>query len=136
LHSLQACHREDQEPYFSQGFCIDSSKITNVVLDSAVLSLGSFEAIIGETEFITSASLVGLTFSDTNPVDMRRLLDISTLDNVTVDKALFERYAAEFNAFAALPGNTVTVVPEPSAIGLLAMGLLALVNAKRDRRAP
>ena len=67
---------------------------------------------------------------------MRRLLDIATLDNVTVDKALFERYAAEFSAFDALSGNTLTVVPEPATIGSLAIGLLALVGTKRHRRAP
>ena len=63
-------------------------------------------------------SLVGLSFSDTSPDDLSNLLTLETLDNVRVDQALFDRYAAEFNAFDAIPGNTVTVVPEPSAIFL------------------
>ena len=45
-------------------------------------------------------------------------MSIPTLINVRVDPTLFNRYAAEFNAFDAIAGNTVTVVPEPSAIFL------------------
>ena len=83
-----------------------------------MLSLGSFQAIIAATQFISTASLVGLSFSDTSPDDLSNLLTLERLDNVRVDQALFDRYAAEFNAFDAIPGNTVTVVPEPSAIFL------------------
>ena len=83
-----------------------------------MLSLGSFQAIVGETQSISNVSLVGLSFSDTSPDDLSNLLTLETLDNVRVDQALFDRYAAEFNAFDAIPGNTVTVVPEPSAIFL------------------
>ena len=66
----------------------------------------------------TTASLVDLSFSDTSPDDLSNLLSIATLKNIRVDQALLNRYAAEFNAFDAIPGNTVTVVPEPSAIFL------------------
>ena len=83
-----------------------------------MLSLGSFQAIIAATRSISTASLVGLSFSDTSPDDLSNLLTLEGLDNVRVDQALFDRYAAEFNAFDAIPGNTVTVVPEPSAIFL------------------
>ena len=55
--------------------------------------------------------LVGLTFSNGKPTDLSHLLDISTLDHITVDQALFDQYADEFNTFAAMEGNTLTVVP-------------------------
>jgi Leucine-rich repeat (LRR) protein len=97
----------------SSGFCADTSEITDLILDDAVLSLGSFQAIVGETQFISNVSLVGLSFSDTSPDDLSNLLSIATLENVRVDQALFNRYAAEFNAFDAIPGNTVTVVVTP-----------------------
>jgi Leucine-rich repeat (LRR) protein len=100
------------------GFCADASEITDLIMDDAVLSLGSFQAIVGETQFISHVSLVGLSFSDTSPDDLSNLLTLEGLDNVRVDQALFDRYAAAFNAFDAIPGNTVTVVPEPSAIFL------------------
>jgi Leucine-rich repeat (LRR) protein len=104
----------------SSGFCADTSEITDLILDDAVLSPGSFQAIVGQAQFISNVSLAGLSFSDTNPDDLSNLLSIATLKNVRVDQALFNRYAAEFNAFDAIPGNTVTVVPEPSTIFLLA----------------
>jgi hypothetical protein len=97
------------------GFCADPSEITEVILDGAVLSLGSFEAIVGEANLISNVSLVGLRFSDMSPDDLSNLLNLQRLDNVRVDQALFDRYAAEFNAFDEVPGNTVTLVPEPSA---------------------
>jgi Leucine-rich repeat (LRR) protein len=104
--------------FFGSGFCADSLEITDLILDDAVLSLGSFEAIVGETTGISNVSLVGLRFSDMSPDDLSNLLSLEQLDNVRVDQALFDRYAAEFNAFDAIPGNTVTVVPEPSAFFL------------------
>jgi Leucine-rich repeat (LRR) protein len=117
----------------SGGFCVGGSGITDLILDDAVLSPGSFQAIVGETEFISNVSLVGLAFSDGNPGDISALLSISTLDNIRVDQALFDRYAAEFNAFDAIPGNTVTVVPEPSAIVLCIVAWI-LGWAFRQRR--
>jgi Leucine-rich repeat (LRR) protein len=87
---------------------------TDLVLDRAQLSLGSFQTIVGANQLISNLSLAGLTFLDGNPANLSALLNIQTLDDVRVDQALFNRYAAEFNAFASIPGNTVTVVPEPS----------------------
>ncbi len=115
------------------GFCADTAEITDLIMDDAVLSLGSFQVIVGETQFISTASLVGLNFSDTSPDDLSNLLTLETLDNVRVDQALFDRYAAEFNAFDAIPGNTVTVVPEPSAI-LLCTAAWILGWSFRQRR--
>ena len=89
---------------------MDSDEITSLTLDDAVLSLGSFHAIVGETNSITDVSLVGLTFSDENPSDLAALLGIGPLDNVTVDQALFDSYADEFNSFAEEAGNTLTVI--------------------------
>jgi hypothetical protein len=95
----------------TRGFCADTSEFTDLILDDAVLSPGSFQGIIAATPVISTASLVGLGFSDTNPDDLSNLLTLDTLDNVRVDQALFDRYAAEFNAFAAIASYTVTVVP-------------------------
>jgi hypothetical protein len=123
------------------GFCVDAGEITDLILDDAVLNQGSFQAIVGATgglfsnvsPLITNVSLVGLAFSDGNPADLSALLNISTLDNVRVDQALFDRYAAEFVAFDALPGNTVTVanlpagLPDYDASGLVEQADLDLV---------
>ena len=43
-------------------------------------------------------------------VRLASLLNIDSLDNVTVDQALFETYVEELTAFAALDGNTLTVI--------------------------
>jgi Leucine-rich repeat (LRR) protein len=128
--SLGGCFRD----YFlgEGGFCA-GPQITDLILDDAVLSRRSFQAIVGATQFISNVSLVGLSFSDTSPDDLSNLLSLEQLDNVRVDQALFDRYAAEFNAFDAIPGNTVTVVPEPSAI-LLCTAASVLGCAFRQRR--
>jgi insulin-like growth factor-binding protein complex acid labile subunit len=97
-------------PWGIDGFCADGSEITDLILDDAVLSLGSFQAIIAATQLISTASLVGLGFSDTSPDDLSNLLSFERLDHVRVDQALFDQYAAEFNAFDAIAGNTVSVV--------------------------
>ena len=115
------------------GFCADTAEITDLILDDAVLSLGSFQSIISGAQSISTASLVGLSFSDTSPGVLSNLLTLETLDHVRVDQASFDRYAAEFNAFDAIPGNTVTVVPEPSAIFLCTAAWI-LGRAFRQRR--
>ena len=53
---------------------------------------------------------MGLTFTDTNPLDLANLLRIRRLDHVTVDPFLLELYAGELGVFDAIEGNTVTVV--------------------------
>jgi Leucine-rich repeat (LRR) protein len=107
---------------------------TDLVLDRALLSLGSFQTIVGANQLISNVSLVGLTFLDGNPANLSALLNISTLDNVRVDQALFNRYAAEFNAFASIPGTTVTVVPEPSAFLLCTAASVLVWTFHRRRR--
>jgi Leucine-rich repeat (LRR) protein len=64
------------------GFCADTAEITDLILDDALLNLGSFEAIIAATQSISTASLVGLSFSDTSPDDLSNLLTLEGLDNV------------------------------------------------------
>jgi carboxypeptidase N regulatory subunit/peroxidase len=120
--SLDACNFT----FEGQGFCVDSGEIRDLILDHALLSQSSFGAIVGATQSISNVSLVSLAFSDDNPANLSALLNIKTLDNVRVDHALFNRYAAEFNAFDAIPGNTVTIVPEPKAVVLLLLTLLTL----------
>ena len=63
---------------------------------------------------------------------MSDLLANSRLDNVRVDPTLYDLYAAEFDAFAALPGNTLTIVPEPTAVSLL-LAAIAIVSGRRGR---
>ena len=99
--SLDQCDSFDD--FRTYGFCVDQSEIVDLILDEAVLSQGSFDAILYQTNEIADASLVDLRFSDSI------LSSIATLKNVRVDERLFARYAADFNAFAALPGKTVTV---------------------------
>ena len=94
------------------GFCVDGEEITRLTLDDATLSASSFDVIVGETTAIFDASLVGLTFSDSNPPGLSDLLDTDSLDNILVGPALFDLYADEFNAFDAVDGNTVTVILE------------------------
>ncbi len=118
------------------GLCIDPNEITELILDDAVLNLDSFDVIVAETAStsLTDVSLVGLTFSDQVPSNLSNLLGISSLDNVTVDQALFDAYGDEFSAFAAIDGNTVTVVPrlaakpvpEPASAALFLVGLIGL----------
>lgn len=121
-------------------FCflsIDSNEITSLILDDATLSVGSFDEIISETTSITNASLVGLTFLDEDPTDLSSLFDITTLDNIWVDQALFDEYADEFNSFDAVDGNTVTVVPpgDCNKDGSLSDSDLACVFTIRSRDA-
>ena len=44
------------------------------------------------------------------PSNLESLLGIDSLNIVTVDQALFETYADELKAFAAMNGNTLTVI--------------------------
>jgi hypothetical protein len=74
--------------------------------------------------------LVGLTFTDEYPNDLSALFGIASLDNVRVDPSLYSMYTAGFNAFAVLPGNTVTIVPEPTGTIIL-LGILGIVAASR-----
>jgi hypothetical protein len=126
--ALDACFHD--LAYNSFGFCVDSGEIADLMLDLATLSRQSFEAIVEQTQFISTVSLVGLRFSDADPEDLSSLLSIPTLDHVRVDRALYDLYVDEFDAFAALPGNTVTVVPEPTGAVIL-LGLLGTVAACR-----
>ena len=91
------------------GFCV-GGRLESLILDDAALSLGSFNVVVSETNSITDVSLIGMTFSDEIPTDLDNLLGNSTLKNVTVDHVLFDLYADEFDDFAAIDGNMVTVV--------------------------
>jgi Leucine-rich repeat (LRR) protein len=113
------------------GFDVDSGLVKSLKLDRAVLSQGSFQAIIQETSSIADASLVGLSFSDASPENLNGLLSIATLNNIRLNQALFNHYAAEFQAFDALPGNTVTVVPEPATALILLAGVLTVFACHR-----
>ncbi len=93
------------------GFWVDGDEISSLILDDAVLSLGAFHAIVGETNSITEVSLISLTFADQSPKDLGLLLEIDTLDSVTVDHGLFDSYADEFHSFAAKDGTMLTIVP-------------------------
>jgi hypothetical protein len=59
---------------------------------------------------------------------------METLDHVRVDHGLYDLYADEFTAFAAIDGNTLVVIPEPSGLTVLLLGVVTL--AARGRRYP
>lgn len=101
----------------SGGFCLNSSP-TSLILNDAQLNGSSFDAVLDQLHVINTASLVGLGFDDDYPTNLNKLLGIPTLHNIIVDPLLFSHYATEFHAFDALPGNTVTVVPEPGTVEL------------------
>lgn len=107
------------------------------ILDDATLSLSSFDAILSATTHITDASLVRLAFSDATPTDLSQLLGKSMLENVWVDQALFDSYADDFNAFADIEGNTVTIVAEGDCNkdGALTASDLACIRTVRSRDA-
>ena len=100
------------------------------MLDDAELSQAALQAITLQTDFIVDVSLVNLTFTDEYPADLSALLDIESLDNVRVDPSLYNRYTADFDAFAAMPGNTVTVLPEPSSVLSLVLASVACFRCR------
>jgi Leucine-rich repeat (LRR) protein len=114
------------------GFVVDSSEITLLVLDDAKLSRDSFDAIVEQTISIVDASLVGLTFTDSNPSNVSALLGIPTLNDVRLDPSLYSLYAAEFDNFAATAGNTLTIVPEPTTCTLALVSLCLAMSRRRS----
>ena len=105
LSNLSGCG-----PSRVSGFCADAASLTSLLLDDATLSIESFGAITSQTPVITDASLIGLRFSGEKPSDLSNLLATETLDIVTVDQGLFDTYVYELNNFAAMDGNTLTVI--------------------------
>ena len=120
----------------STGFCVDTANhgggVVTLVLDRAELNRSSFDVIVGETTQIVDVSLVGFTFSGTPPSELSGLLNIPTLDNVTVDPTFYAQYKPELDAFAQVAGNSVVVVPEPSTAWLLV--IVVACNTVRFRR--
>lgn len=130
FESLETC----ESPF---GFCVDRRGIRALTLDDAILSNSSFEAIISQTSSLTEASLVGVTFADSPPNDLGDLLGIDSLENVSVDQALFDAYADEFTLFDAVDGNTVTIVQQGDCDmdGMLTATDLACVETINSRDA-
>lgn len=93
------------------GFCVQTPATTSVVLDDASVSRNSFDVIVDETDSVTEYSLVGLRFTQEKPTNLAGLLDIASLDKVTVDQSLFQQYVDEFRAFEAIGDNSLLVVP-------------------------
>ena len=128
-HLQHGRHPGIEEP--GAGFLVDSSEITLLVLDDAELSRGSFDAIVEQTTSIVNASLVGLTFTDSNPSNVSALLGIPTLNYVRLDPSLYSLYAAEFDNFATISGNTLTIVPEPTTCTLALVSLCFVMSRRR-----
>ena len=63
--------------------------------------------------------------------DLIDALEGQSLAELTIDAALYGAQGSYFDDWAALDGNTLNVVPEPAALGMLAIGALAMVNRKR-----
>ena len=112
------------------GFCVDKEEITSLILDDAKLSQESFDVLVAETGFITDISLVGMTFTDLGSNDLNGLLKIPSLDHVRLDTTLYRHFAPELDAFAAVPGNTVTIVPESTCI-LFLPAVIPFFSARR-----
>ena len=125
--SLSSC-----EGFF--GFCIDSQTVVSLILNDAAMNHGSFNAIVSTTTSITDVSLAGLTFTDEDPADLSALLGIETLKNVTIGQELHGIYTAELEAFAAVDGNTLTIVaPDCNRDGKLDTDDLPCVSTIRER---
>ena len=103
------------------GLCLSSSKPSRITLDDADLSSNSFKAIMQyASNRLLEASLVGLSFVDSNPEDMSLLLSPTNLSDLTIDTNLYSLYQDEFDAFAALEGKTLTIVdPDCNGDGVL-----------------
>ena len=89
---------------------IDRFDVTRLFLDDATLSVSGYNEVVNETTEITDLSIVGLRFFDERPESLSTLLGFSNLENVTVDQELFDLYANDFNSFAQMDGNTLSVV--------------------------
>lgn len=89
---------------------IDRADVKRLYLDDARVSTFSYEEITRETTEITDLSLVGTEFLDPPPENLSAILSALNLEQVTVDQELFEQYRTDFEAFAAMPGNTLSVI--------------------------
>ena len=121
-----------------EGFVVLGARdITSLVLDDAQLSRGSFESIVGASNWpsVEDVSLVGLTFTDEIPSGFDNLLSIPRLGRVRIDSSLYNAFKPEFDAFAAAPGKSITIVPEPSSMPLLLFICMAgYCRARLERR--
>ena len=102
---------------------IDRFDIKRLYLDEAQISVFSYEEVVRETTEITDLSMVGTTFIGDAPETINDILSAAFLDNVTVDRNLFELYESDFNSFAALDGNDLTIIDEVDADCNLSGGL-------------
>ena len=134
LQSLLPCE-DDVMGYWYRGFCFDQ-QVAHLILDHAELSASSFVVIIGNARSVTDVSLVGLSLSDVPEASfsLEALLSITTLNKVTVDTRWYGLHTSAIDAFDALPGKAVVVVPEPVALPLLALALCSLAALGRPRR--
>ena len=104
---------------------IDRFDVTELYLDDAKVSQSSYEEIAAETTEITDLSLTGMTFLGTPPESLRDILSPESLRQVTVDRELYDSFAQDFDDFAAIDGNRLSVVELPT-------DLFADCNANRQ----
>lgn len=89
---------------------IDRFRVKKLFLDDAQISEFSFDEVTRETTEITDLSMVNMTFLGDAPESVSTLLSHSFLDRVTVDEGLLEQYRDDFDSFAALDDNILTIV--------------------------
>ena len=89
---------------------IDRFDVKRLFLDDAQISEFSYEEVVRETTEITDLSMVGTTFLGDAPDTLQAILGAHALRNVTVDQNLFDMYSADFQQFASIPGNLLSVV--------------------------
>ncbi|MBN2022885.1 MAG: PEP-CTERM sorting domain-containing protein [Pirellulales bacterium] len=84
------------------------------------------------TDVIFSDSIIAEGYAEV--WDLISALDAKKLDALTVNQELYAAMRTDLDAWDAGPGNVLTVVPEPSALALLACVGLALVLRRRRMR--
>ena len=89
---------------------IDRFDVKRLFLDDAQISEFSYDEVVRETTEITDLSMVGTTFLGDPPETLQAILGAHALRNVTVDQNLFDMYPEDFNHFAGIPGNHLSVV--------------------------
>lgn len=89
---------------------IDRFDVKRLYLDDAQISAFSYDEVVRETTEITDLSIVGTTFIGEPPSTLSDILDNPFLENVSVDRNLFDLYSVDFNNFAASEGKNLSII--------------------------
>ncbi len=119
-----------------------------IATKSGILSLDLSGADISEVEWLFDMSsmadlveldMAGTLFADSiiagdhaHLLELLTALEDQSLDALTIDMALYQARQVYFDTWDAVPANTLTVVPEPATMILLALGGVALLRRKGE----